>query len=424
MNIVDIINKKRKNIELNDEEIKYAIEGYVANKIEDYQMSALLMAICLNGMTDHETAVLTEVMYKSGDIINLDKIKSTKVDKHSTGGVGDKTTLILLPLVASCGVVAPKMSGRGLGFTGGTIDKLESIPGFNTKVDINDFMEQVNEIGVALASQTGNLVPADKKIYALRDVTGTVESIPLIASSIMSKKLASGADTIVIDLKVGNGALMKDYESAKKLAETMVNIGKSHNRQVICVLTDMNQPLGCAIGNSLEVKESIDVLNNRGPKDITNLIIALATIMVSCGLGISFEEANKKVHYNLNNGNAYVKFLELVKKQGGRIEELDFAKNVISIKSKLSGYINEIKTDDLGEISRKLGGGRYEKNDEINFGVGLVLSKKLGDYVMEDEEILKVYFDDKRVSVDEILRCFKIETNKINSNPLIYEVIK
>lgn len=424
MNIVDIINKKRKNIELTDEEIKYAIEGYVANKIEDYQMSALLMAICLNGMTDHETAVLTEVMYKSGDIINLDKIKSTKVDKHSTGGVGDKTTLILLPLVASCGVVAPKMSGRGLGFTGGTIDKLESIPGFNTKLDINDFMEQVNEIGVALASQTGNLVPADKKIYALRDVTGTVESIPLIASSIMSKKLASGADTIVIDLKVGNGALMKDYESAKKLAETMVNIGKSHNRQVICVLTDMNQPLGCAIGNSLEVKESIDVLNNRGPKDITNLIIALATIMVSCGLGISFEEANKKVHYNLNNGNAYVKFLELVKKQGGRIEELDFAKNVISIKSKLSGYINEIKTDDLGEISRKLGGGRYEKNDEINFGVGLVLSKKLGDYVMEDEEILKVYFDDKRVSVDEILRCFKIETNKINSNPLIYEVIK
>ena len=345
------------------------------------------MAICLNGMTDHETAVLTEVMYKSGDIINLDKIKSTKVDKHSTGGVGDKTTLILLPLVASCGVVAPKMSGRGLGFTGGTIDKLESIPGFNTKLDINDFMEQVNEIGVAIASQTGNLVPADKKIYALRDVTGTVESIPLIASSIMSKKLASGADTIVIDLKVGNGALMKDYESAKKLAETMVNIGKSHNRQVICVLTDMNQPLGCAIGNSLEVKESIDVLNNRGPKDITNLIIALATIMVSCGLGISFEEANKKVHDNLNNGNAYVKFLELVKKQGGRIEELDFAKNVVSIKSRLSGYINEIKTDDLGEISRKLGGGRYKKNDEINFGVGLVLSKKLGDYVMEDEEI-------------------------------------
>ena len=424
MNIVDIINKKRKNIELNDEEIKYAIEGYVANKIDDYQMSALLMAICLNGMTDHETAVLTEVMYKSGDIINLDKIKSTKVDKHSTGGVGDKTTLILLPLVASCGVVAAKMSGRGLGFTGGTIDKLESIPGFNTKLDINDFMEQVNEIGVAIASQTGNLVPADKKIYALRDVTGTVESIPLIASSIMSKKLASGADTIVIDLKVGNGALMKDYESAKKLAETMVNIGKSHNRQVICVLTDMNQPLGCAIGNSLEVKESIDVLNNRGPKDITNLIIALATIMVSCGLGISFEEANKKVHDNLNNGNAYVKFLELVKKQGGRIEELDFAKNVVSIKSRLSGYINEIKTDDLGEISRKLGGGRYEKNDEINFGVGLVLSKKLGDYVMEDEEILKVYFDDKSVSVDEILKCFKIETNKINSNPLIYEVIK
>ena len=424
MNIVDIINKKRKNIELNDEEIKYAIEGYVANKIEDYQMSALLMAICLNGMTDHETAVLTEVMYKSGDIINLDKIKSTKVDKHSTGGVGDKTTLILLPLVASCGVVAPKMSGRGLGFTGGTIDKLESIPGFNTKLDINDFMEQVNEIGVAIASQTGNLVPADKKIYALRDVTGTVESIPLIASSIMSKKLASGADTIVIDLKVGNGALMKDYESAKKLAETMVNIGKSHNRQVICVLTDMNQPLGCAIGNSLEVKESIDVLNNRGPKDITNLIIALATIMVSCGLGISFEEANKKVHDNLNNGNAYVKFLELVKKQGGRIEELGFAKNVVSIKSRLSGYINEIKTDDLGEISRKLGGGRYEKNDEINFGVGLVLSKKLGDYVMEDEEILKVYFDDKSVSVDEILSCFKIDTNKINYNPLIYEVIK
>ena len=382
------------------------------------------MAICLNGMNKEETAILTEVMYKRGDVIDLSNLRGHKIDKHSTGGVGDKTTLIVLPLVASCGVIAPKMSGRGLGFTGGTIDKLESIPGFNTSIKIDDFIKQVNNIGLALASQTGNLVPADKKIYALRDVTGTVESIPLIASSIMSKKLASGADTIVIDLKVGNGALMKDLESARKLANAMVSIGKAHKRNVICVLTDMNQPLGNAIGNALEVKEAMDCLLNKGPDDITNLSIVLSSVMVSYGLQIDFKRANKMVLENLRNGSAYKKFEQLVQAQGGDLLNIKVADTVVSVKSKETGFISHIETDALGEIVRKLGGGRYEKEDNIDHSVGIVLSKKIGDYVMEDEEILKIYASDKNVVIDEVLDCFKIEMLNKNHNNLIIEMIR
>ena len=424
MNIVEIINKKRLKKHLTREEIEFVINGYIKEEIKDYQMSSLLMAICLNGMNKEETAILTEVMYKSGDVIDLSNLRGHKIDKHSTGGVGDKTTLIVLPLVASCGVIAPKMSGRGLGFTGGTFDKLESIPGFNTSIKIDDFIKQVNNIGLALASQTGNLVPADKKIYALRDVTGTVESIPLIASSIMSKKLASGADTIVIDLKVGNGALMKDLESARKLANAMVSIGKAHKRNVICVLTDMNQPLGNAIGNALEVKEAMDCLLNKGPDDITNLSIVLSSVMVSYGLQIDFKRANKMVLENLRNGSAYKKFEQLVQAQGGDLLNIKVADTVVSVKSKETGFISHIETDALGEIVRKLGGGRYEKEDNIDHSVGIVLSKKIGDYVMEDEEILKIYASDKNVVIDEVLDCFKIEMLNKNHNNLIIEMIR
>lgn len=424
MNIVDIINKKRLSNPLTKEEIDYVISSYVGGSIHDYQMSSLLMAICLNGMNNIEVSDLTEAMLKSGDRIDLSKIEKIKVDKHSTGGVGDKTTLILLPLVAACGVVAPKMSGRALGFTGGTIDKLEAIPGFRTSLSEDEFINQVNTIGLALAGQTSNLVPADKKIYALRDVTGTVESIPLIASSIMSKKLASGADKIVIDLKVGNGALMKNIEDARILANTMVAIGKNHGKEVICVLTDMNQPLGNAIGNSLEVNEAIDVLKGKGPIDIRNLVIVLGTVMVSLGLNTSFENANKLVLKNLNDGSAYKKFEELVTAQGGNIEGIQVSDKVISIKNKVSGFVKSIDTEKLGEIVRKLGGGRYNKEDIIDNSVGLILKVKQGDYLLEDEEIVKVYMNKKDVQVDEIIDCFDIENSSGEANPLIYEMVK
>ena len=424
MNIVDIINKKRLNKELTQEEITFFVDGYVQGTINDYQMSSLLMAICINGMSYEETSNLTEVMLHSGDTIDLSMLKGIKVDKHSTGGVGDKTTMILLPLVAACGVTAPKMSGRGLGFTGGTIDKLESIPGFKTNLTNEEFINQVEKIGCSVVSQTGNLVPADKKIYALRDVTGTVESIPLIASSIMSKKLASGADKIVIDLKVGNGALMKNLEDARTLATTMVEIGKRHNKEVVCLLTDMNQPLGNAIGNALEVKESIDVLDGRGPKDIRNLVIVLATIMVSLGLNISTEEANKLVLEKLSNKEGLKKFKEMVTMQGGDIDAIKVSDKVVSIKSKKTGFVKSINTDMLGEVVRKLGGGRYNKEDNIDPSVGIVLSVKQSDYVLEDEEILKVYINEKDVKVEEILDCFEIDNTSGGVLPLVYELIK
>lgn len=425
MNIVDIINKKRLGNELSYEEIKYFVDGYISGKLEDYQISALLMAICLNNMSEDEIFNLTDIMLNSGDKIDLSMIDKIKVDKHSTGGVGDKTTLILLPLVASCGVVAPKMSGRGLGFTGGTIDKLESIPGLKTDLDNSKFIEEVNKIGCSVVSQTGNLVPADKKIYALRDVTGTVESLPLIASSIMSKKLASGADKIVIDLKVGNGALMKNLEDAEKLASIMVKIGKKYNRETICVLTDMNQPLGRSIGNSLEVLEAIDVLSNKGPVDIRNLIIVLGTIMVSMGLNIKYEDANKIILDNLQNGKALEKFKEMIAFQGGDITKLEISDKVISIKSKKTGFIKNISTDSLGEIVRKLGGGRLTKEDIIDPKVGIVLSVKQGDYILEDEELLKVYIGNKDIEINEILNCFEIDgTTSGKTLPLIYELVK
>jgi pyrimidine-nucleoside phosphorylase len=406
MTIERIIDKKRLNYRLTKEELAFAVNGFVNGKIKDYQMSALLMAITINGMTDEETINLTEIILNSGDKIDLSSINGIKVDKHSTGGVGDKTTLVLIPLVASLGIPVAKMSGRGLGHTGGTIDKIESIKNFNVKLNMDDFINQVNSIGVALVSQTGNLVPADKKMYALRDVTATVESIPLIASSIMSKKLASGADKIVLDVKVGAGALMKTYSEAKRLAELMVKIGNHHGRETVCVLTSMSEPLGNAIGNALEVKESIDTLKGKGPKDLHELVLKLGSIMVSLAKNISEEEAYNMLEENLNNGKAYDKFVELVEAQGGDINKVEVSDKCISIKAKKTGVIGDINAYKMGEIVRDMGAGRLTIDDEIDHGVGIVLSKKVGDFVLENEELLNIYVGNKDVNVNEILDCY------------------
>ncbi len=422
--ILQIIEKKKNKQELTKDEIKYAIDEYIAGNIEDYQMSSLLMAILLNGMTDKETIDLTDAMLCSGDIIDLSIIKGIKVDKHSTGGVGDKTTLVLAPLVASCGLKVAKMSGRSLGHTGGTIDKLESIANFQTEMNMERFINQVDQIGLALISQTQNIVPADKKIYSLRDVTGTVNSIPLIASSIMSKKIASGADIILIDVKVGTGALVKTLESALKLSKTLIMIGNYYNKKVKCVITNMDQPLGCAIGNGLEVIESIDTLKGHGPKDLTELVLNLSAHLISSAKNIPFETSLKEATSNLNNGNAYLKFKEMVKAQNGDINNIDLAENVISVKSKTTGFVKQIDALKIGEIAKKLGAGRLTKKDKIDHGVGIVLSKKVGDYVLQDEELLKIYVRNKDIMVNDILDCFEISESLGNLKPLIYEVVE
>ena len=424
MNIIEIINKKRNNIELTKEEIEYSINGYLDDTVKDYQMSSLLMAICINGMSDKEIINLTDIMLNSGDKLDLSDITGIIVDKHSTGGVGDKVTLVLGPLLASLGIKIAKMSGRGLGHTGGTIDKLESIKGFNTHITNEEFIKQVNDIGIAIVSQTGNLVPADKKIYALRDVTGTFESIPLIASSIMSKKLASGADIIVIDVKVGNGALMKDLDSARKLAKTMCMIGKKYNKVVICILTNMNEPLGYAIGNSLEVIESINTLKGNGPKDLLEIVMTICTMIISPIKKISVEEARTLIFNTINNGSAYNKFVEFITFQGGDINSIQVSDKCFSIRSNKEGYINKIDAYHLGNIARTIGAGRLELTDKIDYEVGIVLSKKVGDFVNVNDELLKIYIHDKQVDINEILDCFQIDDNLEKQEPLIYEIIK
>ena len=424
MNIIEIIEKKKNRGILTYEEIEYAVMGYVNKEIEDYQMSSLLMAIVLNGMTNQETFDLTDVMLNSGEKIDLSDIEGIIVDKHSTGGVGDKTTLILAPLVASMGIKIAKMSGRGLGHTGGTIDKLESIEGFKVNLTDKEFIEQVNKVGCSVISQTKNIVPADKKLYALRDVTGTVDSIPLIASSIMSKKLASGADIIVIDVKVGNGALMKTIDSATKLANLMIKIGKKYDKEVVCVLSNMEEPLGKNIGNGLEVIESIETLKGKGPKDLTTLVLTLSSILVSLSFNITEEEARLKLIENIKNGKALEKFNEFVKAQGGNIEKIALCDNVVSIKSAKDGFIKSIDTYKLGEIARSIGAGRLNKDDEIDYGVGLVINKKVGDYLFENEELLKIYCKDTDISINEITECFEIVDEKVEKNKLIIDIIK
>lgn len=423
-NIIDIITKKKNKEELTYDEINYAITNYLNGTVKDYQMSSLLMAIVLNGMTDEETFNLTKVMLESGDIIDLSNINGEVVDKHSTGGVGDKTTLILAPLLADSGLKVAKMSGRGLGHTGGTIDKLESINGFKVKLDENAFIKQVNDIGLAVISQTANLVPADKKLYALRDVTGTTESIPLIASSIMSKKIASGANHIILDVKVGNGALMKNVEEATALANEMIKIGKKYNKKVICVLTNMEEPLGNTIGNAIEVKEAIDTLQGKGPEDLKKLVITLSSLLIESVENRDVEEIKKELELKLKDGSAYEKFKKMIEYQGGNIENIEISDKCFSVKSSKSGWIKSINTLKLGEIARDLGAGRFNKDDKINYKVGLYINQKVGDFVLENEELVKVYYDDKNVSLADILSCFEFSEHATDKSNLIIDIIK
>lgn len=404
MRMVDIIEKKRDGQELTTAEINFFIEGYTKGEIPDYQASALAMAIYFQDMNDRERADLTRAMVESGDTIDLSAIDGVKVDKHSTGGVGDTTTLVLAPLVASLGVPVAKMSGRGLGHTGGTIDKLESIAGFHVELTREQFIDLVNRDKVAVIGQSGNLTPADKKLYALRDVTGTVNSIPLIASSIMSKKIAAGADAIVLDVKTGDGAFMKTQEDAEELAHAMVRIGNHVGRKTIAIISDMSQPLGFAIGNALEVKEAIETLQGKGPKDLTELVLTLGSQMVIlAGKAKTSEEAKEMLLDAIHSGKALAKFKEFLANQGGDasivddLTKLPQAKYKIELPAKQSGYISRMVADEIGVASMILGAGRAIKEDVIDLAVGLVLHKKVGDKVEEGESILTIYSNRENV---------------------------
>ncbi len=419
--ILEIIDKKEQGLELTKAEIDYAVMGYVNDEIPDYQFSVFLEAIDMKGMSDKEIIDLTDVMLHSGEILELG---FDCIDKHSTGGVGDKTTIVLAPLVGSLGVKVAKMSGRGLGHTGGTIDKLESIEGFKTSMSLDDLQKQVEDIGVVLVGQMGNLCPADKKIYALRDVTGTVKSIPLIASSIMSKKLASGASKIVIDLKVGKGALMTNMDDARELARIMVKIGHLNGKETICVLTNMNEPLGFAVGNSLEVLESIETLKGKGPADLNELVINLGSLMLALDKDMPIEDAIEYVENALKSGTGYEKFVEVVKYQHGDINKISVATNKVEIVSPSSGYIKSIDALKIGELARKLGAGRKTKEDVIDPTVGFVLHKKVADKVNVGECLVTMYYNDKVVSTEDILDCFSFSDVEVSKPMLIYEIIK
>ncbi|EAF2799668.1 pyrimidine-nucleoside phosphorylase [Listeria monocytogenes] len=404
MRMVDIISKKRDGKALSTEEIQFFIDGYTNGEIPDYQASALAMAIFFQDMNDQERADLTMAMVGSGDTIDLSAIEGIKVDKHSTGGVGDTTTLVLAPLVAAVGVPVAKMSGRGLGHTGGTIDKLESIEGFHIELDKKDFIDLVNRDKVAVIGQSGNLTPADKKMYALRDVTGTVNSIPLIASSIMSKKIAAGADAIVLDVKTGAGAFMKTDEDAENLAHAMVRIGNNVGRNTMAVISDMSQPLGEAIGNALEVKEAIDTLKGQGPADLTELVLVLGSQMVVLAKQAeTLDEARARLIEVIENGEALEKFKTFLSNQGGDAsivdhpEKLPQAKYQIEVPAKTSGFVSQIVADEIGIAAMILGAGRATKEDEINLAVGLMLRKKVGDAVKEGESLVTIFADQEDV---------------------------
>lgn len=402
MNILDIIAKKRDKQELSKEEIDFFVKEYTNNNITDYQAAALVMAIYINGMNDVEITNLTTAMAYSGDVLDLSSLGEV-VDKHSTGGVGDKITLILMPIIASLGIPVAKMSGRGLGFTGGTVDKLESIPGYTTNIPVNKFIQNVKEMGISLIGQTLNLAPADKKLYALRDTISCTESIPLIASSIMSKKIAAGANKIVIDVTCGSGAFMKNMEDAKKLADVMTRIGKLAGKETICVITDMNEPVGHAVGNTLEVIEAIDVLKGKMmPKDVENIITELgANMLILAGKAKNFDEGKTKILENISNGKAYNKFVELIQKQGGDIsyientEKFEKAKYIIPIKASKSGKIVSLDAYTVGKMSVYLGAGRIKKEDKIDASVGFVFEKKVGDTVLKDEVLGYIHSNDK-----------------------------
>lgn len=433
MRMYDIIIKKRNGEALSDEEIAYFIKGYTDGTIPDYQASALLMAIYFQGMTERETATLTMEMAHSGDMLDLSAIKGKKADKHSTGGVGDKTSLVLTPLAASIGIPVAKMSGRGLGHTGGTIDKLESFPGFTTSISEEQFINNVNTIGIAIAGQTKNMAPADKKLYALRDVTGTVDSIPLIASSIMSKKLAAGADVIVLDVKTGSGAFMKTEEDSIKLAEEMVKIGNNVGRKTLAVISDMDEPLGYAVGNAIEVKEAIDTLNGHGPSDLLELCLTIGSLMaIGTGKAGSTEEARRLLIEKLDDGSALKKFAEFVEAQGGdsapvfNTELLPQASIVREVTSPVDGYVSHIESDRVGISAMKLGGGRETKESEIDLSVGILINKKVGDSVKKGEKIATLYANDNaklEAALSELEQSYTYSQTPVERPELIKTII-
>ena len=432
MRMVDLIEKKKDGFKHTSEEIHFIVAGYTKGDIPDYQMSAWLMAVCFQGLDKEETAILTKEMMHSGDVIDLSRIQGIKVDKHSTGGVGDKTSLVLGPIVAACGVPVAKMSGRGLGHTGGTLDKLESIPGLHIMIDEEDFVKQVNDCGLAIIGQSGHLDPADKKMYALRDVTATVSCIPLIASSIMSKKLAAGSDAILLDVKYGDGAFMNTIEEAKELARTMIEIGDSLGKDTRATISNMSQPLGYAIGNSLEVKEAIDTLNGHGPEDLLELCLQAGShMLIQAQKTDSLITARKMLEDAIESKKALRTLCAMVKAQGGddafirHPEMFPKAKEVIPVYSQITGYVKDLKAKPLGIVSMKLGGGRETTDDEIDYSVGLILHKKIGDFVKKGDVLVEVHTNtglSKELQKD-ILDAYEFSNEFVNKPILIDEVL-
>lgn len=432
MRMVDLIEKKKDGFKHTPEEIHFIVAGYTKGDIPDYQMSAWLMAVCFQGLDKEETAILTKEMMHSGDVIDLSGIQGIKVDKHSTGGVGDKTSLVLGPIVAACGVPVAKMSGRGLGHTGGTLDKLESIPGLHIMIDEEDFVKQVNDCGLAIIGQSGHLDPADKKIYALRDVTATVSCIPLIASSIMSKKLAAGSDAILLDVKYGDGAFMNTIEDAKELARTMIEIGDSLGKDTRATISNMSQPLGYAIGNSLEVKEAIDTLNGHGPEDLLELCLQAGShMLIQAQKTDSLITARKMLEETIESKKALRTLCAMVKAQGGddayirHPEMFPKAKDVIPVYSQKTGYVKDLKAKPLGIVSMKLGGGREKTDDEIDYSVGLVLHKKIGDFVKKGEVLVEVHTNTglSQELETEIFNAYDFSDEFVGKPQLIDEVL-
>lgn len=433
MNMYDIINRKKNKDCLSSDEIDYLVNGFSKGSIPDYQMSAFLMAVCLNGMNHEETAALTMAMAHSGDLLDLSRINGIKVDKHSTGGVGDKTSLVLSPMVAAFGVPVAKMSGRGLGHTGGTIDKLESFPGFSTSISTEQFINNVNTVKMAIVGQTANLAPADKKIYALRDVTATVDNISLIASSIMSKKIAAGSDVIVLDVKTGSGAFMKTYEDSLALAKEMVQIGTIARRKTYAVITDMNQPLGLTVGNTLEVIEAIDTLNGKGPEDLLEVSLTLASLMlVGAEVTDNIETAKQMLIKTINDKSALKKLAEFIAAQGGNsdpvynTELFEKASLLHEVTAPSDGYISNIRTDEVGMTSLILGGGRQTKESIIDLTVGIKLNKKLGDKVSKGQTLAALYANDNSKLMeasDRILKAYTISNNKPEKHKYVYSIV-
>ena len=433
MNIQEIIAKKRDKQELTKEEIEYFVQECVQENVTDYQAAALIMAIYLNGMTKEETTNLTLSMANSGEVLDLSSIGKTVVDKHSTGGVGDKITIILMPIIASLGIPVAKMSGRGLGFTGGTIDKLESIPGYNTQMEMSKFIENVKKIGISIIGQTANLAPADKKLYALRDSISCVDNQALIASSVMSKKIAAGAEKIVLDVTVGSGAFMQTKEEAIEISKMMKNIGNLANRETVCVLTNMNEPVGKAVGNTLEIKEAIECLKGNIPEDIKQIILELGSQIIKlAGEGDNLEENKNKILENIKNKKAYRKFLELVENQNGDIsyienpEKFQKAKHIIPVYAEKTGYIEKLDARKIGVISVHLGAGRIKKEDGIEHSVGILLEKKIGGKVQKGEILAYIHANDEekgKTAIEDIKTAYKIVENQVKEEKYILGII-